>query len=381
MARLPRKFLKVFARDASNNGVFGSAADNTKILSNDVEVIQSKPAWLLGWLPAVIGTRKFPTLEEFQSCNYVNTSQIAYVLQEGIPEWDANTDYFQKSIVKKSGTYELYGSITDSNIGNMLSDTDNWEFLIDLSIEQKIPYGVCTGAANTYSVTTAPLFDSYEGGAPFLAKINATNTGASTINANSIGDTPIYSRGQPLSGDELVGGSICLFVYDSDLSVIHLIGGGVPFASSAETIAGSISTKAVTPYGLATLTATELRRGLVELATSPETIAGLDSDRAITPAGLVSAFSNQKTTSGYQNLANGLILQWGTSQFIPAVQSDQVNFNTPFPNGCLQVFLTPEYGGTTAQVYGTTYFVNNSNFRINNVGLVTVQFRWWALGH
>lgn len=133
MARLPRKFLKVFARDASNNGVFGSAADNTKILSNDVEVIQSKPAWLTGWIDAVIGTRKFPTLEEFQSCNYVNTSQIAYLLQEGIPEWNADTEYFQKSIVKKTGTYEVYGSLTDNNLGNVLSDGTNWEFLQDLS--------------------------------------------------------------------------------------------------------------------------------------------------------------------------------------------------------------------------------------------------------
>lgn len=381
MARLPRKFLKVFARDASNNGVFGSAADNTKILSNDVEVIQSKPAWLLGWLPAVIGTRKFPTLEEFQSCNYVNTSQIAYVLQEGIPEWDANTDYFQKSIVKKAGTYELYGSITDSNIGNMLSDTDNWEFLIDLSIEQKIPYGVCTGAANTYSVTTAPLFDSYEGGAPFLAKINATNTGASTINANSIGNTPIYSRGQPLSGDELVGGSICLFVYDSDLSVIHLIGGGVPFANSAETIAGSISTKAVTPSGLATLTSTELRRGLVELATSAETIAGLDTDRAITPAGFLSAFDNQKGASGYQRFPSGIIFQWGMSQPINAVQSAKVNFTVPFPTACMQVLITPEFSGSTNQVYGTTYLVVNDSFFVNNVGLITAPFRWMAIGY
>lgn len=132
MARIPRKFLKVFARDASNNGVFGSAADNTKILSNDVEVIQSKPAWYTGWIDAVIGTRKFPTLEEFQSCNYVNTSQIAYLFQEGIPEWNALTEYHENSIVKKTGTYEIYGSLTGPNTGNLLSDDTNWEFLQDL---------------------------------------------------------------------------------------------------------------------------------------------------------------------------------------------------------------------------------------------------------
>lgn len=132
MARIPNKHLKVFASDAANNGVFGSAADNTKILSNDVETIQSKPAWLTGWIDAVIGTRKFPTLEEFQSCNYVNTSQIAYILQEGIGEWNPLKTYYQNSIVKKTGTYEIYGSLTDDNVGNPLSDDTNWEFLQDL---------------------------------------------------------------------------------------------------------------------------------------------------------------------------------------------------------------------------------------------------------
>lgn len=132
MPRIENKHLKIFASDADNNGVFGSAADNTKILSNDVEEIQSKPAWEEGWEPAVIGTRKFPTLEEFQSCNYVDTHFIAYILQEGIPEWNEDKTYYQNSIVKKTGTYEIYGSLTDDNTGNPVSDTLNWEFLQDL---------------------------------------------------------------------------------------------------------------------------------------------------------------------------------------------------------------------------------------------------------
>lgn len=133
MARIVRKFQKIFALNATNNGVFGSGQDNTKILSQDLTVLQSKAAFLTGWLDATISAREFPPLEEFQSLMYIATSQIAYLFQEGIPEYDASTTYYQKSVVKQTGTYQLYGSKTDANVGNALADTVNWLPLIDLS--------------------------------------------------------------------------------------------------------------------------------------------------------------------------------------------------------------------------------------------------------
>jgi len=136
MARLTRQTLKVFALNATNNGVFGSAQDATKIITSNITTLQSKPAWLTGWLDAIIGTKKFPAVEEFQSVQYVHSYQTAYLLQEGIPEYDAATTYYTNSIVKKAGTYEIYGSLINNNVGNALpaavSDS-NWEFLQDLS--------------------------------------------------------------------------------------------------------------------------------------------------------------------------------------------------------------------------------------------------------
>lgn len=137
MARISRKHQKIFALNSGNNGVFGSAADNTKVLSDDLDELQEKPAFLTGWISAVLGIKKFPALEEFQSLNYINTYQLAYLFQEGIPEYLAAATYYQNSIVRKTGTYELYGSITDDNTGNALpasgADNDDWEFLQDLS--------------------------------------------------------------------------------------------------------------------------------------------------------------------------------------------------------------------------------------------------------
>ena len=67
----------------------------------------------------------------------MTTTQIAYLFQEGIPEYNSSAVYQTNSIVKKAGTYEIYGSKINENIGNALPsgvDNANWEFLQDLSL-------------------------------------------------------------------------------------------------------------------------------------------------------------------------------------------------------------------------------------------------------
>lgn len=62
--------------------------------------------------------------------------------------------------------------------------------------------------------------------------------------------------------------------------------GIVELATDSETITGTDATRAVTPLGLAALTALDTRKGLVELATTSEATTGTDTVRAVTPAGL-----------------------------------------------------------------------------------------------
>jgi len=60
--------------------------------------------------------------------------------------------------------------------------------------------------------------------------------------------------------------------------------GYVQLATNAEAQAGSNNTKAITPAALASVTATEARKGLIEIATPAEALAGTDGERAMTPA-------------------------------------------------------------------------------------------------
>lgn len=152
MAKLIRKMQKIFAGTATNNGQFGSAKTGAKVTSTDLDILQALPAFNTGWLDAIISGRNLPALEEMQSLQYITTRQIAYLFQEGLAEYDSGTTYYQNSIVKKAGTYQLYGSLVDDNTGNPLTDGTKWVLLIDLGAASSAE----TGSIITFAGTTAP---------------------------------------------------------------------------------------------------------------------------------------------------------------------------------------------------------------------------------
>lgn len=134
MARLTRQIQKVFSLDATNVGQFGSAQLGTKVESKVLATLQALDAWLNGWNDAVISGNKLPPLEEFNALQYVVTYNLAYLFQDGIPEWQTDTTYYQYSIVKKTNSTQLYKSIADNNTGNALTDATKWAFLMDLNL-------------------------------------------------------------------------------------------------------------------------------------------------------------------------------------------------------------------------------------------------------
>ncbi len=101
MAKITRVLQKIFASNASNNGQFGSAKAGTFVTSNSIATLQSLSAYVNGWNDATLTSEKLPTLEETQALNYINTTQLAYIFQEGVPEYEAATTYYINSIVKR----------------------------------------------------------------------------------------------------------------------------------------------------------------------------------------------------------------------------------------------------------------------------------------
>lgn len=162
MPKIQRKTQKIFCGNADNDqlAVFGSMATGTPVYTNDIEQLQNNVAYLQGWEAATLED-KAPFMEEMNGLQYGLSKQIAYTLQEGIPEYDANTTYYIGSIVKliSEGKPKLYSSLVDNNIGNSLSDESFWEelFFGGGDINDKITncilamYGI-TYSGNTFTV-------------------------------------------------------------------------------------------------------------------------------------------------------------------------------------------------------------------------------------
>jgi microcystin-dependent protein len=184
MTKITRKTQKIFANAATNNGVIGSGQDGTKVLSSDLPTLMAKGAWDTGWLDMVLGTKKFPPLEEFQALDFINTRQAAYMFQEGMPEYDAGTTYYTNCWVKKAGTNQIWVSLTNTNVGNALTDAANWALLVDFSAAPPAYSGFVTGDGKEHwGADLATGFIWADGLTIGDASSNATNrANADTLN-------------------------------------------------------------------------------------------------------------------------------------------------------------------------------------------------------
>lgn len=125
MSKLTRVTAKVFGSSAGADqlGVFGSLAAGSPQFSTDPAAIQNLSNWLTGWFGAVIGGNS-PAIEDLNAMSFVYGYQLAYVMQEGIPEYDAGTVYYTNSFCQSGGL--IYQSLTDNNSGHTPSSGSPW---------------------------------------------------------------------------------------------------------------------------------------------------------------------------------------------------------------------------------------------------------------
>lgn len=155
--------------------------------------------------------------------------------------------------------------------------------------------------ADTITATAPLSMTAYVAGQEFSFVSAGANTGAVTLNINSIGAKDVTKRGTTaLDAGDIPSGAVVVVQYDGTRfqltgpapaptalpAASETVAGVVELATNAEAQTGTDTTRAITPANLAAVTATETRAGVVELATSAEAIAGTDTARALTPATL-----------------------------------------------------------------------------------------------
>ena len=100
MGQISRATQQIFgsAVAGTSTAVFGSLKAGAAAYSNVLATIQSLGAWAQGWANAVVNNNA-PALEDMNSLFYLITTQLAYIFQAGVPEWDAGTTYYLDSVV------------------------------------------------------------------------------------------------------------------------------------------------------------------------------------------------------------------------------------------------------------------------------------------
>ena len=103
----------------------------------------------------------------------------------------------------------------------------------------QIPYGITGGTVNAKTVLLNPPLLSYVEGVALSVKINLTNTGATTLNVNGLGDKAIVDgKGNALTGNKLIANSIYTFRYNGTSFQLQGEGGEYGTALATDVLSG-----------------------------------------------------------------------------------------------------------------------------------------------
>lgn len=129
MARLVQKRTKIFAYVGATGVLseFGSYAESDPTYSDDIDNLQSRNAWGDGFSSAV-NSNNCPMIQDMNTLFYILTSQLVYLAQEGLPEWNSEKTYYIGSFIKEQDG-RVFMSVVDDNLNNALTDTTKWKLV------------------------------------------------------------------------------------------------------------------------------------------------------------------------------------------------------------------------------------------------------------
>ncbi|MGO8696008.1 MAG: hypothetical protein ACLQMF_20280 [Rectinemataceae bacterium] len=170
--KLGRVFQAIFgsAGPVSQFEEFGSDAAGATVKTQNIASIMSTAAWPQGWYAATESANQPPRIEDFNAIDLLITTQLAYIFQEGIAEYDPTTVYFVGSFCQVAGV--VYVSQSNSNAGNNPTTDSGANWLQALG-------GVIPGAGWIPQLTAA--FGAFV--APNASKLGGVTPGAGWLTA------------------------------------------------------------------------------------------------------------------------------------------------------------------------------------------------------
>ena len=299
--------------------------------------------------------------------------------------------------------------------------------------------GTLGGSADTYTASPSPAITAYATGSEFNLKVNATNTGASTLNVSAVGAKNIKKYDGAGSKVDLEAGDLqqdqyYKVIYDGTDFILlnpeiidNLKSNNLTVNDKLNTQpnTATISSGAITYTGAYMVIDTEggassdtldtINGGtagdrlLLRGATSGRNIIISDNTGNIqtnnntnftlepiygdsvefyysgsnwiqTARRLDSDFRSSKNTNGYTYLPNGIIFQWGVTTNVGGNSVQSVTLPITYPNA---IWMTQTTAGTTVNINEPVYSYSQTNSYINvtNSTASTVNIYWFTIGN
>lgn len=159
MSKISRITQLIFGSTAGANqmGVFGSLAAGSPTFATNVGTgsngVQNLGNYLSGWFAAILGENS-PAIQDMNSLFWLVTYQLAYLMQEGVAEWDSATTYYTGSLVSSAGS--LYISKSDANLNNAVTNGLFWLSLQNqLAFNPQTTQALASRAVSTWTTESA----------------------------------------------------------------------------------------------------------------------------------------------------------------------------------------------------------------------------------
>lgn len=279
MAKITRKLAKIFGLSSGTDQVsqFGSLAENSPTYSLDPDVIQGLSNWDSGWYDAVVDINS-PAIEDMNAFCYVMAYQIAYLLQQGVAEWNAQTTYYQGNLVNVFGV--LYYSLVDNNLNHVITDPSYWS-----------PMPLASGSITNSQISpTAGIVDTKLATIATAGKVS--NSATTATNANTA--STIVARD---GSGNFSAGTITAALSGNATTATTSAAGNL----TGTTLASNVVTSSLTSVGILTSLTTS---GEFDL-TGFTTLTTTGSSNNITTTGLSKIRYNGASAATYTGFANG----------------------------------------------------------------------------
>lgn len=128
MPKIQRKLFKPFATNAAIDEIsqIGSLRAGAPTFSKDPDVIQALANNTDGWFAIAMGENS-PAMEDMNAIQFLFAYMISYILESGVPEWNAGTTYYADSMIRDSNG-NILSSFINNNISNSPNSKSHWHY-------------------------------------------------------------------------------------------------------------------------------------------------------------------------------------------------------------------------------------------------------------